>query len=198
MPKRDDKMSKQTYTNERLTIEEFSSCLEIFTQLVERGLNARYSKTVEQIQEWMRQVSLSNIHLLLKSDSLESLVSTVFSDDDVRDFVKELHFKFFSLAQTSSVDFTQKLCNNFVDAMMLDGAEKTWSILPEQLREFTAMGVFEQQSSEGLLSFWKRKPKEQKLPEQQLFLFLMNNRFILIIMLIYLTFVTEGTQAQTP
>lgn len=173
--------------------------LKLLAALAQKALEDRDEVTAKAILSWVTETKLLNPHHIFKQDFLESIVSSVFSDENISDFISELAFKYFAMAD--GPDHIDSLVLRLTDALVLDGTESTWSMLPEQLRAYSTMGVFEKQRSVGLLDrsiqLLSKLWSTQSDPRRTLFRFLRNNQWLVIVLLVYLTEVEDTPSSQS-
>lgn len=169
----------------RLNSEVFKEALLDFRELATTIHSTRSEDDRLAITAWSTQVDLTSIHFAFRPDSISKIARDIFGQEAVRDFVLELHFRFFALSG-SGEGYINSLIQNLVDALCLDGPDLEYSVLPNEVSESSAVSIFSQLEAPGLLSRIFGKVGKTKWAQFQLFLFLRNNLWIVVVLLVYL------------
>lgn len=190
-------MPKHTYSIcPRLNSDVFKEALLDFRELSATVLASRSEDDQLCISAWSTQVDLLSTHFAFRPDSITSIANQVFGQEPVRDFVLEMHFRFFALSG-SGEDYINRLIQNLVDALCLDGPDLTYSILPATVSESSAISIFSKLEAPGLLRRIFGRGGKDKEAQFNLFLFLRNNLWIVVVLLVYLAgIVTEDRNPQ--
>lgn len=169
----------------RLQADVIKEALLDFQELAETAFKQRSEDDQTAVQNWVDQIGLITPQFALRPDSIESLTQEVFGNEAIRDYVLELHFRFFALCGSGD-DFINRLIQNLIDAMCLDGPDLEQSVLPDTVTQSGAISIFSQREAPFFLSRIFGEKRRSREAQFNLFLFLRNNLWAVVVLLIYL------------
>ena len=166
---------------DRLTQREMDDVQEKFYTACTNVLSSMQCDENSSPSKWLDWCSRSNPVVSIRPDFFEQLKQKTFEDTDMVYFISKLHFQFFSTAGGTS-DFIQRLCQNLIDGLFIDGYDDAFSHLPSDLKQQSARTISSQTS--GLLGWLsRRKRKGVGSAASQLFLTLRNSPWIILYLL---------------
>lgn len=169
---------------ERLTQDEMSECVDFVFKVAERLLKECDEQTRRRAKNWLAELNTRFAQYSLSEENFELLDSAI-KDVVIGDFIKEIHYVFFSSAGNTE-NFINKLVQNLCDALCLDGPDQEYSALYDEAREILPVAVFRRTKDlpwyEKIIGYFLG----YKQPYFSLFVFLRNNTWIVIILLLKL------------
>lgn len=169
----------------RLQADVIKEALLDFQELAQTAFMQRSEDDQKAVQNWVDKTELITPQFALRPDSIESLIQDVFGSEVIRDYVLELHFRFFALSGSGD-DFINRLIQNLIDAMCLDGPDLEQSVLPDMISQSGAISIFSQREAPSFFSRIFGTQKKTREAQFNLFLFLRNNLWVVVVLLIYL------------
>lgn len=119
--------------NEVLTSDQMKNTLALFAISSQHVLSQRSDKSKASVEQWIKNIPYLLIPTVsLRADSLTAVNDSIFSNEDVRDFIFDLSFRFFSLANVDS-SFLDKIASTLANSISLD--DPKFSIVPEPIKK---------------------------------------------------------------
>lgn len=165
----------------RLSGDDLFNAQTLLAQLI-----ARYFKSIPETERGIVETFLynnarTNFSLVLRPDMNDQYIAEIFGSEVVTTFLLELHRMFFlqaSFSAPSVHNYVDCLCQNVLDSLMIAGDDESLSLLPNEIKNHLAISVFKQ-----IKSVWsKLLPK--KAAKMELYLFLRNNTWLALMMLV--------------
>ena len=135
------------------------------------------------IDNWVREVKMLNVTMFLRPDSIIKINELLFSRVEVRDFVFDMCFKYFSTyAYGENYDF---VVSGLANGLSVDGPEPSKCIIPPELKQSMPVSVYRNNSILDWVKFNLNKIGFRfKTPIEA---FLHNNKLVISILLVHLT-----------
>jgi hypothetical protein len=116
-----------------LTSDQMKNTLALFAVSSQHVISQRSNESKATIEAWVKNVPYLLIPTVsLRSDSLTNINDSIFSNEEVRDFIFDLSFRFFSLSNTDD-QFMTKLSNTLANSISLDNPK--FSIVPAPIKK---------------------------------------------------------------
>lgn len=164
-----------------LNREEFIQAMEHFTECQQMVLKERTEQARLGIQKWIDEaVILKSPVYSLRPDAVKERIESIFTSEDVREFVFDLGFLFFTTWGVPNAPW--RLSANLVEGLSMDGFDAATSSIPDPVLASMPLSVFPQLVEP--LPWWKRL---LGLKPQTLQMFLANNKTLLVAYMVYLT-----------
>lgn len=118
------------------TLDTFSNCFKIL-----------YDKQPDAIKVYIDLFVTEIIQIVpcyfLRPDNVQKLNDYLFSNSDLVAFISELHFLFFTHCSNFQQQ-TEKLINNLIDSLSMDGPDIEVNIIPKVVASSMPANVFKQ------------------------------------------------------
>lgn len=165
----------------RLTRIEMRETLDNFVDCY-NAVIVKYTDTEKIIiEEFIEQTSLMIPCYSIRPDKILSLNNSVFNDPAVTQFILDLSFRF--LALNDDGDLLEKLTANLESGLRIDGFDITNNIIPKSIAQSCPSNVFDKLDKPR--AWWKKFFGFKSV--NHLRYFLLNNKHIVVIYLLYLT-----------
>lgn len=169
---------------QRLSYDEMNRVTNLFSEISSQALSEYPAESVKKIEDWVIDVGLASPHVLF-SDNNFHFFEDAANHPIVRDFIMRVHFTFFAFAGNEA-NFINRLTQNLVDALCLDGADPQYSALPEDIQALLAIPAFGRNTETTWSERLFGKMFGYRKNHLSLFMFLRNNTWIMVILLIHL------------
>ncbi len=160
---------------------EFDAACELFVNCQSLVLSQRDENALMAIKKWMdEEVTLQSPHYSLRADAMQRRISRIFGNEDLREFVLELGFMFFT--RWGVVDGEWRLAANFVSGLTMDGHDAQLSAIPDDV-----LASMSRASLPALIdapTWWQRLLGQEPKDLQW---FLATNKFLLVEYMLYVT-----------
>ena len=162
--------------NTPLKSSEMADTLKIFSDIYKELLDK--SKNNKDILEWCNNISSRSIPaFMFRAESIVDINETIFTNEDLRTFVLDLCFNFFSVCNFGD-RFVDSLCLNLQEGLNIDNGNI--STIPEKIRQSFINSSFSQYEMEEKVWIFKVKRKVTFVN------FLKSNKHFIIILLMCL------------
>ena len=159
-----------------LKSDEINDVLNIFKKIYDHFLEK--SEGNKEVIEWTQFIETRTIpSFLFRAESITEINEVIFSNEDLRTFILDMCFNFFSICSTGN-DFIDRLCLSLENGLNID--EGNISTIPERTRESFIKSSFLEYEIEEKFLFFKVKRKVTFVN------FLKSNKHFIIILLMCL------------
>lgn len=165
-----------------LTTEEMDAALAAFANLQEQvKQDLSYYGSQDKIDKWIQStVLLCKPAYMFRPDSIIELGSSIYSSEEITDYVYDLSFRFFSTWSCGENTF-ERICKSLTIGLELDQNRKDLCTIPEDIRACMPVSVLSQYRQD--VPWWKRL-FNRKITIND---FLNDNRYLVIVLFLYLT-----------
>lgn len=163
-----------------LTAEEFSHAHTHFLDCLNKEMAKRDAQAVHEIEKWIAEVVLMTPVYSLRADALQKFIDNTYLLEDVRDFVFDLGFRFFS--SWGIPHGAARLSASLVEGLSQDGQNPEMSLIPKEI--LASMSVASTKELIDPPTWWDRLLGRQPQSLQGV---LTSNKPLLVMYLIYVT-----------
>jgi hypothetical protein len=118
---------------------------------------------------------------LMREDALALIKETIFKSEDVRNYIMDLNYRFFTLCNIHThSDFLESLCINIANGLNIDDSAN--SLIPDAIRSNLAVSVLADEEKESRL-----------IADKKLISLLKSNKHIVLVFLMLLTLTDKET-----
>jgi hypothetical protein len=117
----------------------------------------------------------------MREDALALIKETIFKSEDVRNYIMDLNYRFFTLCNIHThSDFLESLCINIANGLNIDDGAN--SLIPDAIRSNLAVSVLADEEQESRL-----------IADKKLISLLKSNKHIVLVFLMLLTLTDKET-----
>lgn len=163
-----------------LSADEFENAHSHFLTCLNTELGKRDEQAKSQIEKWIADVVLMNPVYSLRADALQKFIADTYHVEDVREFVFDLGFRFFT---TWGIPHgAARLSASLAEGLSQDGPDAQQSSIPQEILDSMSSAALYQLAEP--LTWWDRFLGRQQPSLQEI---LISNKPLLVMYLVYVT-----------
>ncbi len=165
----------------RLTSSEMRDTLNQFIECYDSVIVKCTDTEKNVVESFIEQISLMIPCYSMRPDKMQSLNDSIFNDSVITQFILDLSFRFYTLI--GDADFLEKLISNLEDGLTIDGIDTDKNIIPLSIAQSCPSNIFEELNIQKV--WWRKYLKTKN--RNHLRDFLINNKHIVVVYLLYLS-----------
>jgi lipoprotein signal peptidase len=172
----------------RLSATEFNDAQQKLNECMSIALSNLTQEQVEDVKKTCTELMAMNPTLIMRPDNMSWVRDKMFSDKTSLTYFSRLHYLFFTATGNDSI-FIDRVCQNIIDGLALDGNDAGYSLVPAEIAETLPRNVYTYK--QGILfGFFAGLASGGNPAATRLFLTLRNNTWLVMVLLM----VTLNTQ----